>query len=519
MPFKITMGQTHSMPSSRKRHSRRSFRTPFTRNNTHGSLSATFNYFEPDLKVNQLNINHATEEELMTLPGVTRRIARNIVEYRQAIGGRFNKVEDLALVSGIGADRLDDIRPEICITRRKVHSCTSSRTQSLDSVKSNDLSPVSVRTPLDVNKANAFQLMTIRGINQELAASIVDYRQRRGDFFTLDDLLKVKGMSTVRLSSLRPKLTVKSEPIIERKAAIKQETSINSIPNGKPAGISEKISCNGSVGAVKDVYELVSAYCHRPTTVIKEIPQKDFRLASWNLTDMCREKAENNAVREVFCLTLLENRISFVALQGIQDSCSLRMLCDEFKIPLCKRVKEWKGSRGNWVFQFVPMQSAGEASNLGFIYNAQLLRHVLVKVVQDNSMMHAAEANITFCGSTINVLNVHLMSNSCESSFATLLETINPAIILGDFSLLKNCDKSSPACYKPLLSTNTSTKSASYVQKSCYDNIFFKESSLSHYAGENGVIRNGLNHLAIPKGWNWNGVVSDHCPVWAQLTI
>lgn len=71
-------------------------------------------------KVNQLNVNYATEEELMTLPGITRRIARNIVEYRQAIGGRFNKVEDLALVSGIGADRLDDIRPEICVTRRKL---------------------------------------------------------------------------------------------------------------------------------------------------------------------------------------------------------------------------------------------------------------------------------------------------------------------------------------------------------------------------------------------------------------
>lgn len=54
----------------------------------------------------------------MTLPGITRGIARNIIDYRNVIG-RFNKVEDLALVSGIGADKLDEIRPEICVSRRR----------------------------------------------------------------------------------------------------------------------------------------------------------------------------------------------------------------------------------------------------------------------------------------------------------------------------------------------------------------------------------------------------------------
>jgi transcriptional accessory protein Tex/SPT6 len=43
------------------------------------------------LQVDQLNVNTASEEELMTLPGITRTIAQNIVEYRQAIG-TFKKV-------------------------------------------------------------------------------------------------------------------------------------------------------------------------------------------------------------------------------------------------------------------------------------------------------------------------------------------------------------------------------------------------------------------------------------------
>lgn len=53
----------------------------------------------------------------MTLPGINRQIATSIVDHRYAIGGRFQRVDDLALVSGIGAERLEKIRPEVCIKR------------------------------------------------------------------------------------------------------------------------------------------------------------------------------------------------------------------------------------------------------------------------------------------------------------------------------------------------------------------------------------------------------------------
>lgn len=52
----------------------------------------------------------------MILPGVTRSVARNIVEYRTAIGG-FRRVEDLALVSGVGATRLQSFKSDITVKR------------------------------------------------------------------------------------------------------------------------------------------------------------------------------------------------------------------------------------------------------------------------------------------------------------------------------------------------------------------------------------------------------------------
>jgi competence protein ComEA len=50
------------------------------------------------IQVELINVNTAAEEELMTLHGVNRALAQNIVSHRELIGG-FRKIEDLALVS------------------------------------------------------------------------------------------------------------------------------------------------------------------------------------------------------------------------------------------------------------------------------------------------------------------------------------------------------------------------------------------------------------------------------------
>ena len=64
-----------------------------------------------------MDINTAAEEELMTLSGISRPVAHEIIEHRNAIGG-FKKIEDLALVSGVGAARLQLIKPEVCVTKK-----------------------------------------------------------------------------------------------------------------------------------------------------------------------------------------------------------------------------------------------------------------------------------------------------------------------------------------------------------------------------------------------------------------
>jgi len=59
-----------------------------------------------------LNVNTASESELIALPGVGPGLARRIVEYRSA-NGPFQSVDDLQNVSGIGPSKFDRMAPYI----------------------------------------------------------------------------------------------------------------------------------------------------------------------------------------------------------------------------------------------------------------------------------------------------------------------------------------------------------------------------------------------------------------------
>lgn len=61
-----------------------------------------------------VNINTATKEELMTLPGVGEVLAQRIIEYRETYG-RFVAPEQLMDVSGIGEQRFADLAELITV--------------------------------------------------------------------------------------------------------------------------------------------------------------------------------------------------------------------------------------------------------------------------------------------------------------------------------------------------------------------------------------------------------------------
>lgn len=63
---------------------------------------------------NKININTATHDELDTLPGIGKSIANKIIEYRE-YNGKFNSIDELKGVSGIGEKKFEKIKDLICI--------------------------------------------------------------------------------------------------------------------------------------------------------------------------------------------------------------------------------------------------------------------------------------------------------------------------------------------------------------------------------------------------------------------
>ena len=61
-----------------------------------------------------VNINTADEKELDSLPGVGPAMAKRIIEYRET-QGRFERIEDIKKVRGIGEAKFAKMKDKLCI--------------------------------------------------------------------------------------------------------------------------------------------------------------------------------------------------------------------------------------------------------------------------------------------------------------------------------------------------------------------------------------------------------------------
>lgn len=65
-----------------------------------------------------------------------------------------------------------------------------------------------VTAKININKADAETLATVKGIGSKKAEAIVAYREENGNFKSIDDLTNVKGIGAKRLAKIKQNLTV-----------------------------------------------------------------------------------------------------------------------------------------------------------------------------------------------------------------------------------------------------------------------------------------------------------------------
>ena len=78
-----------------------------------GGCQETTSNAPPPPLATKIDLNRATVKQLEALPGIGEVRARSIVASRNARGGRFERIEDLLKIDGIGEKTLETIRPYI----------------------------------------------------------------------------------------------------------------------------------------------------------------------------------------------------------------------------------------------------------------------------------------------------------------------------------------------------------------------------------------------------------------------
>lgn len=62
----------------------------------------------------KINLNSATAEQLQSVPGIGPATAKSIIEYRAKVG-KFNKIEEIINVKGIGEKKFQKIKDRLTV--------------------------------------------------------------------------------------------------------------------------------------------------------------------------------------------------------------------------------------------------------------------------------------------------------------------------------------------------------------------------------------------------------------------
>lgn len=133
-----------------------------------------------------LDLNAASFEDLMQLPGIGEETAANIIAYRKSTGG-FRSRQELLKVKGIGAARYDRIYDLLFIEGEMREAAE----ESIPDEQPTEFAGII----LDVNTATAEDFAMLPGVDIELGRRITELREEIGGYKNILELLYVEGMS------------------------------------------------------------------------------------------------------------------------------------------------------------------------------------------------------------------------------------------------------------------------------------------------------------------------------------
>lgn len=178
--------------------------------------------YEPPLMI---NINTASEDELMKLSGIGYVTADSIIAYRIENGG-FSNIEEIINVDGIGESKFNQIKSFIFVenpvypepqtepqTEKSEEEPLIEEPSETDEYLPEEPAPLTLEDciPINLNKAETDELMLLPYVNQEIAENIISLREQIGIYSNVYELLLVEGLSAAQCSEIFEYITVEND--------------------------------------------------------------------------------------------------------------------------------------------------------------------------------------------------------------------------------------------------------------------------------------------------------------------
>jgi competence protein ComEA len=183
----------------------------------------------------RVDVNSADLETLETLPGVGAATAKRIVN-----GRPYNSLSDLENVKGLSKAKVDALKDKVTFGPAAPNSAApsskSSQTKSKNTSSANSgaassegggtgtgsgsergakgstsagsTEKLAPGQQLNINTASAAELEKLPGIGPTKAQAIVDYRTQNGNFKSIEDIEKVKGIKSGVFSKVKDYIKV-----------------------------------------------------------------------------------------------------------------------------------------------------------------------------------------------------------------------------------------------------------------------------------------------------------------------
>lgn len=191
--------------------------------------------------------------------GLRDRTIRTILNYRGK-GGQFRKPDDLQKIYGLHKDEFERLRPYIVIAGQSAGSSQQHYSSNNTAFSERPVYERKKAQPIDINAADTTAYITLPGIGSKLAARIVNFREKLGGFYSVDQVGETFGVPPETFEAIKPFLQLKGGTIKKMNINTAGYDDLNAHPyiSSKLAYLINKQRKTGPITNTEALKELVA---------------------------------------------------------------------------------------------------------------------------------------------------------------------------------------------------------------------------------------------------------------------